>query len=619
MPICEEGNYIKFLSLENCMRGEKYGGDVDLKYTLRVLWSFAREYKKLLLAIFFLIIIGEMISFLDNFIFKYLIDKATLFGKDLITTDAFRRFIFGAVGIYFAINIFYAIIWYFRMKAINHFSASMMNSIEKSSFWHIINLSYRYHLSKRTGSIISQFTRGVNKVDTITDAILFNFAPVAVRITISFSVIYYFDVVTALILGLMTILFIIFGVVITNIQKYPQHIANEKEDILKQNLGDVFLNIETVKYFGKENPTLAYFRGLSQRLKNSRLKFWHYFAWFSGGETVILAFGVAAMLYFSFMSFLNGKLTLGSITLIYAALWRLLPQLFGLMHGYREFVRGVVDSFSLLSIFKEKNEVVDVNNNKLVVNQGDVEFKEVSFSYTSKNIEKGEPGILKDFKLKIGRNTKVALVGPSGSGKTTVIKLLYRLFDIAEGKITIDGVDISKVTQKSLRNSMSIVPQEPLLFDNTIYFNIAYANPNATKAEVWKAIKFAQLDEFIRELPLKEKTLIGERGVKLSGGEKQRVSIARAILADKKILVLDEATSALDSETEKEIQRDLEKLMKGRTTIIIAHRLSTIMKADRIVVLNKGRIVEIGSHDQLRNVQGGLYQRLWKLQQGGRL
>jgi len=217
------------------------------------------------------------------------------------------------------------------------------------------------------------------------------------------------------------------------------------------------------------------------------------------------------------------------------------------------------------------------------------------------------------------KDQKVALVGPSGGGKTTVIKLLYRLFDIDEGKIIIDDQDISLVTQKSLRQSLSVVTQEPLLFDNTLYFNIAYANPTATKKQVWKAIRFAQLDKFIARLPYKENTVVGERGVKLSGGEKQRVSIARALLANKKILVLDEATSALDSETEKDIQKALVKLMNNRTSIIIAHRLSTIMKADIIVVMDKGKIVEVGSHKELANKRGGLYKRLWDLQQGGGL
>jgi len=494
-----------------------------------------------------------------------------------------------------------------------------MSDIEKSSFWHIINLSFRFHSDKRTGSIISQFTRGVSRVESFVDAFVFNFLPVLFRLLLSISVISYFDTTTALALVVMALLYIFFGVLITNKQKIPQAIANYREDVLKQNLSDVFLNIDTVKYFAKEKRTLNYFSKLSYHLKKSRLRFWHYFSWHSAIQTIVIGLGMGAVFYFSFNSYLDGKITLGSITLIYAAVWKLLPQLFGLIHGYREYIRSSVDVDALFAMFKEENEIKDIPQAKrLKVKDGKIKFEKVSFTYPSKE-KKDALLILNNFDLKIKKRTKVALVGPSGSGKTTVIKLLYRLYDLNEGKIKIDDQDISQVTQESLRNSMSVVPQEPLLFDNTIFFNIAYASPYATKKQVWKAIKFAQLDKFIERLPYKEKTIVGERGVKLSGGEKQRVSIARAILANKKILILDEATSSLDSGTEKEIQKDLEKLMKNRTSVIIAHRLSTIMKADIIVVMDKGKIKEIGSHKELKNKSRGLYQRLWKLQQGGNL
>jgi len=218
--------------------------------------------------------------------------------------------------------------------------------------------------------------------------------------------------------------------------------------------------------------------------------------------------------------------------------------------------------------------------------------------------------------LSIHKNEKIALVGHSGCGKSTLINLLYRFYDIERGQILIDGKDIRDFKQESLRGSMSIVPQECVLFDDSIWNNIKFSNPKATKDDIWKAIRFAQLDKIIDEMPEKENTIVGERGVKLSGGEKQRVSIARAILANKKILVLDEATSALDSETEYEIQKDLARLMKGRTSIIIAHRLSTIMHADKIIVMKKGKIVQSGTHRQLIN-RSGEYKKLWNLQRGG--
>jgi len=245
----------------------------------------------------------------------------------------------------------------------------------------------------------------------------------------------------------------------------------------------------------------------------------------------------------------------------------------------------------------------------LQIKDGTIEFEKITFKY-------GQRKIFEDFTLKIPKNHKIALVGHSGSGKSTLVKLLYRLYDLDSGTIRVDGSDIRDVQQEPLRAEMSVVPQECVLFDDTIYNNIVFSKPDAIRDEVEKAIKFAQLDKIIQEFPKKEETIVGERGVKLSGGEKQRVSIARAILANKKILVLDEATSSLDSQTEYDIQVALEKLMKGRTTIIIAHRLSTIMKANKIIVLRKGKIVQSGTHKQLIG-KSGEYRKLWNLQKGG--
>jgi ATP-binding cassette, subfamily B, heavy metal transporter len=593
--------------------------NVNLKQNLGKLWGFSKKYKFVLFATIAIMFFNELITLGDTFVYKYLVDKGTLFVQNEITLELFTKLIFISIGIYFAIRMISAFLWYFAIRFNNIFQSKIMNDIENKSFWHIINLSYRYHINKKTGSIISQFTRGVSKVENFLDAFIFNFVNVFFRVSLSIGVIFYFDFRTSLTLLGMIIVFVFAGIYITNKQKKPQGIANYREDLLKQNLSDVFLNIETVKYFGKEKRTHSYFSSLSQNLREARFKFWQYFSWFSLVETIILAVGMTLMFYFSFTSLAAGNLTIGSVTLIFTAIWRLLPWLFGLMHGYRQFVRSSVDVDALFKMFDEENEVKDIENAKPIkVDKGDIKFKEVSFVYPSKD-KRSKREVIKNVSYHFKPNSKVALVGPSGSGKTTLVKLLYRLFDLQDGKITIDGQNINSVTQKSLRNNMSIVPQEPILFDNTLWFNIAYANPRASKDKIWKAIKFAQLDKFVANLPRKEKTIVGERGVKLSGGEKQRVSIARAILADKKILVLDEATSALDSETEREIQKDLEKLMKGRTTIMIAHRLSTIMKADEIIVMNNGKILEIGKHRELKNKKGGLYQKLWSLQQGGEL
>ncbi|MBT4805797.1 ABC transporter ATP-binding protein [Candidatus Woesearchaeota archaeon] len=597
--------------------------EVNTKYNLKTLWSYLRKYKLLAIIIILIALALELTSFFDNFVFKFLIDKAADYSQGLVDIDGFISFLLMILALFVFVRGFIgAGLWYLRIKLFNRLEGKLMNDIERSSFWHVLNLSYRYHLNKKTGSMISQFTRGVGKIEGLLDSIMFNFIGVFFRIVLSLGIIVFFDFKTALVMLIMIIAFITSGIIITNKQKKPQNEANYREDILKQNISDVYMNIETVKYFGKEKKTQSYFASLSNYLKDARIKFWDIFSYYIGIQNIIITLGTAFMFYFSFTGFVNGELTLGTITLIFSAVWKLVPQLFNFLHGYRHFIRCNVDVSALFETFKEKNEVVDVPNaKKLKVKDGKINFKNVYFTYpvNEQLSKKNQRKVIKDFNLKINKNQKIALVGPSGGGKTTVIKLLYRLFDIDQGQILIDGQDVSKVTQESLHNNMSVVPQEPLLFDNTLWFNIAYANPLASKRAVWKAIKFAQLDKFIANLPKKEKTIVGERGVKLSGGEKQRVSIARALLANKQILILDEATSALDSETEREIQNDLEKLMQGRTTIMIAHRLSTIMKADKIIVLGNGKIVEIGNHKELTNKRGGLYRRLWDLQMGGEL
>jgi len=298
------------------------------------------------------------------------------------------------------------------------------------------------------------------------------------------------------------------------------------------------------------------------------------------------------------------------LTFIYTIYIGMIGNLFGFVHGIRDYYRAMADFQELFNYGKIQKEILDNPNSKtLEIKDGTVELKNIDFSY-------GKRKIFKNFNLKIPKNKKIALVGHSGCGKTTLVKLLYRMYDVNHGAILIDGKDIRNVKQESLRSEMSMVPQEAILFDDTIYNNIAFSNSKATKQEVLNAMKFAQLDKVIKDFSNKENTIVGERGVKLSGGEKQRVSIARAILANKKILVLDEATSSLDSETEHEIQKDLANLMEGRTSIIIAHRLSTIMHADMIVVMKKGEIVQMGNHNELIN-QLGEYKKLWNLQKGG--
>jgi ATP-binding cassette, subfamily B, heavy metal transporter len=315
---------------------------------------------------------------------------------------------------------------------------------------------------------------------------------------------------------------------------------------------------------------------------------------------------------FAIIRLVNGEITIGTLVFIYTIYLSVSFALSNFTWRIRDLYVGITDFDSITKYGNIKNDVKDISESKkIIIKKGEIKFENIYFNYQKRKI-------LKNFNLKIKKNQRIALVGHSGSGKTTIIKLLYRFYDLKKGRILIDNQDISKVKQLSLRNEMSIVPQEGILFNDTIYNNIIFSKPSATKSEVIKALKSAQFYDFVKKLPLKENTIVGERGIKLSGGEKQRLSIARALLANKKILILDEATSSLDSKTENEIQKALLKLMSGKTTIIIAHRLSTIMHADKIIVMNKGKIVQEGKHEDLLE-QDSYYKELWKLQKDGYL
>ena len=346
--------------------------------------------------------------------------------------------------------------------------------------------------------------------------------------------------------------------------------------------------------------------------KNAFLKHWGYYRWIDSVHSVTIGIGTFLLIFFPLIRFLNGEISLGTIVFIYSVYGTLIEPLYGFVYGLRSVYEAMADFQSLFEYGKIEKQIKDKPGAKNIqIKTGEIEFKNIFFNY-------GKRKIFEDFNLKIPEEKRIAFVGSSGSGKTTLIKLLYRFYDINSGQILIDGKDIKDFKQEFLRSEMSIVPQECILFDDTIFNNISFSNPSASKQEVIDAIKFAQLDKVIERFTDKENTIVGERGIKLSGGEKQRVSIARAILANKKILILDEATSSLDSETEFEIQKDLEKLMQNRTAIIIAPRLSTIMGADKIIVLKNGEIVQQGRHNELVETPGE-YRKLWKLQQEGYL
>jgi len=583
---------------------------IDFKYNMKLYLGMLKNYKLVIAIFLFLTFLLEATRIVNDFMFKVIVDKGNEFLNKTITANAYIQLLMILAGIFIVNIIIKAVAKWFHIHTINRFEGNLILDLKKKFFEHLLHLSHNFHTSHRTGSLISRLIRGGSAIERMTDVFAFNFFPLLFQLVIVGGALLYFDALSAIIATGMVALFIIYSLIINHIQQSSTLRLNDAEDSEKANISDIFTNIDSIKYFGKEVNIKKKYLDVAETTRKALIKNWDYYRALDAGQSIIIGAGTFFIIYFPITRFLNGEITTGTLIFIYTAFSNLFGNLWGFVHGIKNFYRAMGEFESLFQYYKIEQEVKDAPNAKeLKVNEGIIEFNNVSFSYKKRKVLDG-------FSLKIPRNKKIALVGPSGAGKSTVIKMLYRLYDVNEGKILVDGKSIKGFKQESLRSEMSIVPQECVLFDETIYNNIAFSNPGATRSEIMQAMKFAQLDRVVETFPAKENTIVGERGVKLSGGEKQRVSIARAILANKKVLVLDEATSSLDSETEHEIQAALKELMRGRTSIIIAHRLSTIMSADMIIVMDKGRIIQKGTHKELIK-KDGLYKKLWNLQKGG--
>jgi len=583
---------------------------IDFKYNTKIYLGLLKNYKLVIALLLVVIFVLETLRIVNDFLFKAIIDYGTEFVNKQLTGEGYAEVLLVVLIVFATALIVKAAVKWLHIHLINKFEGRLILDLKRKFFNHLIRLSHSFHTSHKTGSMISRLIRGGSAVERMTDVFIFNFIPLLFQLIVVGISIFYFDKMAALIAFLMVAVFIAYSVIINNIQQSATIAVNNAEDFEKGNISDIFTNIDSVKYFGKESAIKSKYERISGSTKDAMMKNWGYYRTLDAGHTLIIGIGILLIVYFPVTRLLAGEITLGTLIFIYTAFSNLFGHLYGFVHGIKNYYRAMSEFDSLFRYSKIEQEVKDAPYaKKLKVKEGTIDFKNVSFGYNRRKI-------LDSFSLKVAKNKKIALVGPSGAGKSTIVKLLYRFYDTSNGDILIDGQSIKDFKQESLRGELSIVPQECVLFDDTIYNNIAFSNPHAKRDEVFRAIRFAQLDKIIKTFPKKENTIVGERGVKLSGGEKQRVSIARAILANKKILVLDEATSSLDSETEADIQRDLFELMKGRTSIIIAHRLSTIMRADIIVVINKGKIVQKGTHNDLIRCDG-LYKKLWNLQKGG--
>ncbi|AKM81597.1 MAG: ABC transporter ATP-binding protein [candidate division TM6 bacterium GW2011_GWF2_28_16] len=481
---------------------------------------------------------------------------------------------------------------------------------------HIHNLDFAYHTNKSSGRLISLMKRGDDAFFTYYDIVNRQFLGIIISFAVMFTAfarLRYDYLLFASCLLIITIL-VAFFLIKINIRK--RILFNNADDDVSSARVDNLVNFDTVKYFANEKFEQKRFSNLLN-IWNKRLQDYFFtFRYFDGIVGNLINISLVGIMFLAVRDLRSGQIVLADFLLVTTFSMTLFPKMMHLLFSLRELAKKHTDISTYLNLLDEEVSVKDpVNPQKIESVKGEITFDQVGFAYENKQL------VLEDFSLNIKSGEAIALVGFSGAGKTTIAKLLMRMYDPTQGKILIDGVEINNLRKDDLRKMVGVVPQDPLLFNNTVYFNISYANHQASKEEVLAASKAAQVDVFIKDLPNGYETIVGERGIKLSGGQRQRLAIARVLLEKPKIIVMDEATSSLDSASEKIIQEAFWDLVKDkynpRTSIIIAHRLSTIMQADRIVVMDDGKIAEVGSHQELIDKDGGIYQRLWSLQKNG--
>ena len=481
-------------------------------------------------------------------------------------------------------------------------------------FRHIHDLSLRFHLERRTGSLTKIVERGTKSIDMMLYFILFNIGPTFIELA-AICVIFFVKFGAGLVAATlaMVAVYITFTRKVTDWRAQIQRDMNEVDNRAIGRAVDSLLNYETVKYFGAEEREARRYDDAVGAFSRAAVRNETSLAWLNIGQSLITNLMMAGAMIFTVWGWSKGRFTPGDVVLVNSLLMQLFRPLDMLGWVYRSIRQGLIDMEAMWDLLDTPAEVTDRPDAKpLRVSKGEMRFENVRFGYDAGR------EILKGIDLDIPAGTSVAIVGPSGAGKSTIARLLYRFYDPTAGRIVIDGQDIAEVRQRSLRAAIGIVPQDTVLFNDTIGYNIGYGRADAAREDIEAAAKGAAIDKFIAVLPEGYESMVGERGLKLSGGEKQRVAIARTLLKNPPILVLDEATSALDSRTEHAIQDTLDRIAESRTTIMIAHRLSTIVNADQIVVLDGGRVAERGTHDELLE-RGGLYADLWYRQAAERL
>lgn len=488
-------------------------------------------------------------------------------------------------------------------------SQNAVRALALQTFRHLHALSLRFHLERRTGGLSRVIERGTKAIDLLLRFSLFNIIPTILELAFVIGIFAFaFNIWFALVLVLTIVCYVAFTFSITEWRTRFHREMNSLDTEANSKAVDSLLNFETVKYFGNEEFEAKRFDGSMRRYELAAVKTMTSLSTLNAGQTAIMTVGLCAMMLMSLQGIVAGSMTVGSFAMLFAYFMQLSVPLNLLGTVYREIRQSLIDMETMFDLLHIPSEVEDKPTAQdLVAQGGAITFENVSFHYDANR------GILDNISFTVPAGKTLAIVGPSGAGKSTISRILFRFYDISAGRVLIDGQDIRDITQSSLRATVGMVPQDTVLFNDSIRYNIRYGRPDATDAEVEAAAAQAQIADFISRLPKGYDSAVGERGLKLSGGEKQRVAIARTILKNPAILILDEATSALDTHTEKEIQSALKAISENRTTLIIAHRLSTVVDADEIIVLEHGRIAERGRHDDLL-ARNGKYAAMWNRQ-----
>ncbi|MBA4783359.1 MAG: ABC transporter ATP-binding protein/permease [Rhizobiales bacterium] len=587
------------------------GGDFE---TIKNLWPYIwpadrKDLQWRVATAMVYLIVGKIITVLTPYTFKWVTDA--LVGNDQVPGYLPAWFVVPVVLViaYGLTRILAMVFNQIRDAYFAEVGQHAVRRLSQRTFRHMHNLSLRFHLQRRTGGLSRVIERGVKGIEAIVRFTILSGVPTLLEFALMAGVFaWQFGLSYVTILAVTVYLYTWFTVRASNWRINIRRDMNNSDTDANSKAIDSLLNFETVKYFGNEEMEAQRFDGSMARYESAAVRVWTSLAWLNIGQTVILTIGMVACMILSAMAVQAGTQSIGDFVMINALLIQLAFPLNFIGFVYREIKQGLADIEEMFALLEVDPEIKDkVGAEPLRVSEGAVRFENVQFAYDPERL------ILKGLDFEVPAGKTVAIVGPSGAGKSTISRLLFRFYDVTAGRVTIDGQDVRDVTQKSLREAIGMVPQDTVLFNDTVAYNIRYGRPDASDTQVYEAAQMAQIADFIETLPDGFKSEVGERGLKLSGGEKQRVAIARTILKAPPILILDEATSALDTNTERGIQSALEKVSQGRTTLVIAHRLSTVINADEIIVLEKGKIAERGRHADLLE-KAGLYASMWQRQ-----